>query len=347
VELYKEFVAQKYLAPTINPIREFDLQKQIEAYVSECTYEMHESYNVFKALKALRYHADRPAFVKKYRNLWAISKTLQADSMIELGVLSGGSADVFLDANPTMKYRGIDDFLIREEDVGKMDIKEETGGGFLEDCYGWVKRLLVETRGYPHVILQRSDLRNLHSLPSVEFVNVDAAHDFHSQRRDLELAITAAPRFIYIDDFDGTSGEKAATEHFISKFRNSILALIPFDHTGGGVLLLLEGHDRESLIQNVALQDSIETLMAGWWEYRRIGYDSRMLELLPGGLIGNGCAELEVSWRVDIENGATYVSLSGKRVVTCRLGEVSKDLYRGRWNSFERMPVELVRSPSS
>jgi hypothetical protein len=80
------------------------------------------------------------------------------------------------------------------------------------------------------------------------------------------------------------------------------------------------------------------------YHYHRIGYDARTIELAERGLIGEGAARCEVFWDVEMEkNGSRYIIIRSEVDVTCRLKEIEKGIWRGRWLNYERMEVELRR----
>ena len=77
--------------------------------------------------------------------------------------------------------------------------------------------------------------------------------------------------------------------------------------------------------------------------YHRVQHDKRIIELLPDGTIGLGSADIEKVWEI---------LLLGKREVLrigpaldkpiCELTQRRKDgAWVGKWNEFERMPIEL------
>lgn len=83
----------------------------------------------------------------------------------------------------------------------------------------------------------------------------------------------------------------------------------------------------------------------GWFHYERVGHDVRVLELLPGGMIGVGASRCEQLWFVqEREGGALELVLAGHGRITCRLRH-EHGAWRGRWRIFEKMPVRLRPSP--
>lgn len=75
----------------------------------------------------------------------------------------------------------------------------------------------------------------------------------------------------------------------------------------------------------------------GRYVYRRIGYDHRIMELLPNGMIGDGAGRCETFWILDTRD----LCLIGEEGVIARLRRDADGVWKGRWNRFERMIVEL------
>ncbi|WP_397570673.1 glycosyltransferase family 9 protein [Schlesneria sp. T3-172] len=100
-------------------------------------------------------------------------------------------------------------------------------------------------------------------------------------------------------------------------------------------LLILSGTDRK-------MHESLSTKLAGVYEYARIGYDKRRIELLPDGKIGDGRGDCEQRWFAREERGRTVISISGKFGVICECSKGDEErVFKGQWTHFERMPIEL------
>ena len=82
-------------------------------------------------------------------------------------------------------------------------------------------------------------------------------------------------------------------------------------------------------------------LIAGRWIYERVGYDKRPMEFLPHGLIGQGAAALETFWNLRRPDGVLSLDIQSPAGLTCRLTPTADGGWRGRWEEFERMPIEL------
>jgi predicted SAM-dependent methyltransferase len=86
-------------------------------------------------------------------------------------------------------------------------------------------------------------------------------------------------------------------------------------------------------------------LASGFFLYRRVGHDERLLHLLSGGEIGQGRAEREERWDVRLGDPAVLVIIGRDGAVTCDLVRDDDGVWRGRWLSHERMAVELRPMP--
>jgi Mannosyltransferase putative len=74
--------------------------------------------------------------------------------------------------------------------------------------------------------------------------------------------------------------------------------------------------------------------------YHRVGYDHRVLELLPNGTIGEGGADCERFWSINRIQGQLVLTLLGSQSVTCHLTR-ENGVWKGKWLHHERMPIEL------
>jgi hypothetical protein len=76
--------------------------------------------------------------------------------------------------------------------------------------------------------------------------------------------------------------------------------------------------------------------------YRRVGHDERTLRLDARGKIGEGAAECERRWDINIDDGATILTVSRLDRPTCHLRKSDDGVWRGQWLEHERMPIELA-----
>lgn len=77
----------------------------------------------------------------------------------------------------------------------------------------------------------------------------------------------------------------------------------------------------------------------GFYIYRRLGFDQRILELRAGGRIGRGNARLERHWRLQDQT----LSIDGEEGVICSL-TFSTEIggWQGKWAKYKGMPIELL-----
>src|SRR6185369_5108460 len=108
-----------------------------------------------------------------------------------------------------------------------------------------VARRLFESRGFQNYQLLKTDLRTLASLPfQADFVIVDAAHDADSAYSDLQLALTASPTFVFIDDCDDVNDAKPAIDKFLSQDLNGrVDYTVHIAYQGGGLVIKLKNVD--------------------------------------------------------------------------------------------------------
>lgn len=89
-------------------------------------------------------------------------------------------------------------------------------------------------------------------------------------------------------------------------------------------------------------QDVYDAVAGGVFEYERVGYDSRPMELNPDGTIGDGADERERYWAVNRWNGNIVLTILGGDEATCHL-RLDGDSWTGHWLHFEQMPIRMTR----
>lgn len=207
-----------------------------------CQWEPHPLYSVFTQYDKEYYLERKDEFLHKYRCFYAISKTISPRRIIELGVAAGSSADAYLSGSPQAQYTGIDTFgepFSHDDDsVWKVLRKDEDSLWKPLD----IAHQLLKDRGFKHYRLITANLRHLQRLPhAADFVVVDAAHDFDNEYADLQLALSANPTFIFVDDSEDESQAKRAIEKFLNEdFRGRIDYSLSVDYIGGGRLIKLK-----------------------------------------------------------------------------------------------------------
>ena len=205
----------------------FQFARNLEA----CDWEPHPLFSVFTQYDQEYYLGPRDAFTHKYKCFYALSKTIAPRSIIELGTSAGSSADAYLSAAPEAKYIGIDVFAEAPRYDDQSPWKP----------YEIAKQLFTD-RGFEQWQLMRSNLRQLERLPSnADLVVVDAAHDFDNEYADLQLALTANPTFIFVDDADDENCAKPAIDKFVHEnLRDRVEYTYHIPYIDGGLVIKLK-----------------------------------------------------------------------------------------------------------
>ena len=205
-------------------------RQKFEENLASCAWQPHPRYSVFTQWDQDFYLARRDEFLHKYRCFYAISKTAAPKRIIELGTHAGSGADAYLSATPAAEFMGYDWF-----------------GEGIHQVTGEVVRpyevaaKLLSGRGY-NFRLVTTDLREIDRLPAqADFVAVDAAHDFKNEYADLKLALTADPKYIWVDDYQCEVVQ--AVEKFIREdMRGRVAFTLHVNYIlGGGLIIKLKG----------------------------------------------------------------------------------------------------------
>ncbi len=212
-------------------------REQFEANLRECTWKPHPRYNVFTQYDQEWYLAQQEAFMDKYLCFYAVSKTISPRKIIELGACAGASGDPYLSAAPDADYLGLDVFGV--------NFRNDDGTAW--DPYAIAEELFHD-RGFEKWKFIRVDLRTLDKLPArSDFVVVDAAHDFDNEYADLQLAMTADPEFIFVDDADDETAAKPAIEKFLNEdLKGKVAYTFVVNYVGGGLVIKLQGSPKHS-----------------------------------------------------------------------------------------------------
>jgi predicted O-methyltransferase YrrM len=210
-------------------------REQFEANLRECTWKPHPLYSVFTQYDQEWYLAQQEAFMHKYLCFYAVSKTISPRKIIELGACAGASGDPYLSAAPEADYLGLDVFGV--------NFRQDDGTEW--DPYKIAEQLFYD-RGFKNWQLLRTNLRTLKELPAhADFVVVDAAHDFDNEYADLQLALTADPEFIFVDDADDENAAKPAIEKFLNEdLKGKVAYTFGVNYVGGGLVIKLQGGPR-------------------------------------------------------------------------------------------------------
>jgi 2-polyprenyl-3-methyl-5-hydroxy-6-metoxy-1,4-benzoquinol methylase len=144
-----------------------------------------------------------PEWVKHYRLKWAIARTLQPASILEIGVRYGYSAAAFLDACPDAEYLGID-----------IDSDEFDGA---KDAIHWAAKITAGCKARYLV----ADSQKMTQFPGTyyDLIHVDGRHDGDGSFHDLQLAMQQG-RFVLADGYFWTPQSFRSISDFLFAFRD-------------------------------------------------------------------------------------------------------------------------------
>jgi len=227
----KRFWQNIWRTRSADPLAAKEFRREFEGNLRNCTWKPHPLYSVFTQYDQEWYLAQQEAFLHKYLCFYAVSKTIAPRRIIELGACAGASGDPYLSAAPEADYLGIDVFGV--------NVRHDDGAEW--DPYKIAEQLFYD-RGFKNWRLLRTNLRTLNELPGeADFVVVDAAHDFDNEYADLQLALTAKPTFIFIDDADDENEAQPAIEKFLKEdLRDRVAYTFAVRYIGGGLVIKLE-----------------------------------------------------------------------------------------------------------
>ena len=77
------------------------------------------------------------------------------------------------------------------------------------------------------------------------------------------------------------------------------------------------------------------------FEYHRVGHDKRTIRFLPNGSVGEGAADMERYWSLELKYSSAVLKIHSDEDVTCELERMKSGVWKGRWNHYEQMPIEL------
>lgn len=120
--------------------------------------------------------------IAAYKARFDLAADLMPKSICEIGVRAGYSAHAFLSGAPGASYQGY-------------DIDGDTHGG-VKGAVDHARQLL------PQAQIDIADSQAMQSFPrEFDLVHVDGDHTYSGCKHDLELALTANPRAIVVDDY--------------------------------------------------------------------------------------------------------------------------------------------------
>ena len=169
-------------------------------------------------------------------------KQISPNTIIELGVCAGAGADAYLSACLEAAYTGIDIFgepWPADDDSPWKVLRKDKDSPWKP--YDIAKRLL-EDRGFKKFDLITANLRHLNTLPhTADLVVVDAAHDFDNEYADLQLALTACAKFIFVDDAEEETQARPAIQKFLeTDLKDRSDYTLPIEYIGGGLVIKLK-----------------------------------------------------------------------------------------------------------
>lgn len=210
----------------------FSLRRNFET----CDWQPHPEHSVFTQYDGATYYLPRKeAFMRKYRWMYAVAKTIDPKKLIELGTHAGASADAYLSASRSNRqgdltnceYIGIDLFNNRKhnppEEWRPLEVAEA----------------LFRKRRFVRFRFVKADSRSLTTLEAADLVVVDAAHDFANALADMKLALTANPEFLFIDDINGAD-VFPAWRAFREQHQNWIEWFYRVDYPDGGLVVKIK-----------------------------------------------------------------------------------------------------------
>lgn len=233
-KLWRRYVHRRRIHPSlITPptpaAREF--VERFRDNLAGCDWQPHPEHSVFTQYDARYYTSLKEEYLHKYRCFWAVSRTIRPRRLIELGTHAGSSADAYLGASPDSEYIGIDQF---PESIRN----EVTGTPWNPHA---VADTLLRARGFSFRLI-KANLRELRALPAqADMVVVDAAHDVENEYADLQLALTAGPGWIFVDDAVDRKNAGAAIARFLERdLKDRLEFTVPIDYIEGGLVIRLK-----------------------------------------------------------------------------------------------------------
>ncbi len=161
-----------------------------------------------------------------YETKYALSRLLQPQSLLEIGVRAAYSAFSFLTACPHVRYLGIDN-------------NSDTHGGF-RGSLDHARRLLEPFSATVRELSSEELAQSWSAdVPQFDVVHVDADHSEAGCRADLHLAERCRSRVILVDDYGGIEGVRVACDRFVAERGALWLPPIMVDDGHNGVALVV------------------------------------------------------------------------------------------------------------
>jgi len=177
-------------------------------------------------------------WVPYYRMKYAICKTLNPQSILEIGVRYGYSAITFLNASPDARYLGIDN-------------DTSTYGGS-SGAILYARNILKKYNA--EVILL--DSQKIDEFPGDhwDLIHIDGQQDGDGTFHDLELAIQKAT-WILIDGYFWSDENLLASSYFMKKYRDFIEYAITIPGYAGDVLIKVKNNPVKNITTYLKLSN--------------------------------------------------------------------------------------------
>ena len=82
-------------------------------------------------------------------------------------------------------------------------------------------------------------------------------------------------------------------------------------------------------------------------KYMRVDYDARLMVFSPDGSIGEGRDQMELKWELHELGGRLWLDIWSSSEITCRLELAADGVWRGKWENFEQMNIEVYPEPAT
>ena len=182
-----------------------------------------------------------PEWVYNYQLKYAISKAIQAETILETGVRFGYSAIAFLDGSPNASYVGI-------------DIDSETYGG-VKGAIDWAKKI---TKQYDVTYLME-DTTKMKSFPGdfYDLIHVDAQQDGDSTIGDMEKALEKG-KYILVDGYFWTNPNTLSATYFLKKYKQYIEYALIIPGYAGELLIKTNANAKHIFSNHTYLNDGLQ-----------------------------------------------------------------------------------------
>lgn len=171
-----------------------------------------------------QYDFETPEWHQAYANKHRIARALCVTSVLEIGVRYGYAAHAFLSAGAT-RYIGIDSDLPEHNQMG-------------EPTCDKAMLMLRQTCPHSNNLLIRADTQisnPMASLTPVDFVHIDANHQYIGAMTDMTNAWPICTRAMLVDDYFCSSPVHDAVDAFVGRYG----ALLVTSPSGTGEALIL------------------------------------------------------------------------------------------------------------